>query len=140
MVVGHGNVNIIELFLGNVFALIPGLFPGGSSSDKPFVTAHVDRGDITIEGMQGLKSPADSAELQVDLAAGGGGNIKLIVNANGFLGKLFVVCCLLFAVCCLLFVVVVVVVVVESRRHGDMVLHQQHRLTQVWFPFLIWRR
>ena len=107
MVVGHGNVNIIELFLGNVFALIPGLFPGGSGNDKPFVTVHVDRGDITIEGMQGLKSPADSAELQVDLAAGGGGNIKLIVNANGFLGQF--VCCLLFVVCCLLWRVV---------RHG----------------------
>ena len=85
--VENGNIGIIELFLGDVFALIPGLFPGGAASDKPFVKATVNRGDITIEGMQGLKSPADSGNLQVDLTAGGGGNIKLIVNANGFLGE-----------------------------------------------------
>ena len=85
--VGIGNIGIIELFLGNVFALIPGLFPGGASSDKPFVHANVGRGDITIEGLQGLKSPADSGNLDVNLNAGGGGNIKVIVNANGFLGR-----------------------------------------------------
>jgi hypothetical protein len=66
--------------------MIIGLFPGGSANDKPYLTAAVGRGDITIEGLQGLKSPADSGQLQVDLNAGGGGNIKLIVNANGFLG------------------------------------------------------
>ena len=84
---GTGDISVIELFLGNVFALIPGLFPGGSSSDKPFVYANVNRGDVTIEGLQGLKSPADSGNLQVELNAGGGGNIKVIINANGFLGK-----------------------------------------------------
>ena len=64
-----------------------GLFPGGASGDQPFVRATVGRGDITIEGLQGLKSPADSGHLLVALNAGGGGNIKVIVNANGFLGQ-----------------------------------------------------
>ena len=47
--------------------MIIGLFPGGSANDKPYLTAAVGRGDITIEGLQGLKSPADSGQLQVDL-------------------------------------------------------------------------
>ena len=83
----HGSVSIIEMFMGSVFGLLPSLAPGkGTSSSPPKASIFVSEGDVIIEGLQGLKNPADASRMQVDISSGGGGKIKLLANANGFLG------------------------------------------------------
>ena len=85
--VKQGSVSVIEMFMGSVFGLLPSLAPGkGTSTKPPSARVFVGQGDITIEGLQGLKNPADAERLNINLSSGGGGKIKLLVNANGFLG------------------------------------------------------
>ena len=86
--VEKGSLNVVEMFMGSVFGLLPSLAPGkGTSRLPPTAEVFVGQGDIIIEGLQGLKNPADASRLNINLQTGGGGKIKLLVNANGFLGR-----------------------------------------------------
>ena len=59
-----GSLSIIELFLGSVAGLLPGLVPGSGTTPAPKLDVQLGSGDITVEGLQGLKSPEDAAHMQ----------------------------------------------------------------------------
>eukprot|EP00942_MAST-04A_sp_MAST-4A-sp1_P013893 g13893.t1 len=77
-----GNLNIIELFLG---IALKELAPPNQGA--PGINTKLTSGDITLEGLQGLMNPSDASNLNVNLQTGGAGNVKLIINGNGFLGE-----------------------------------------------------
>ena len=77
-----GSVSIIEMFLG---IAVKSLAPPNQGTPK--VDIRSDSGDITVEGMQGLANPADAGSLNVNLITKAAGNVKVIVNGNGFLGQ-----------------------------------------------------